>query len=88
MRLRPNNVMTPQHLEGQKTTTTKTQDLTTLSTIYALRRQLLRNFALPLLRQRLNRVSRHVDCAVCSAIQRRKSGEPPSMGSTTNAGLA
>src|SRR5262245_51687098 len=29
----------------------------------------------------------HVDFAVCSPIQRRKSAEPPSMGSTTKAGL-
>lgn len=29
----------------------------------------------------------HVGFAVCSAIQRRKSAEPPSTGSTTKAGL-
>ena len=36
----------------------------------------------------MRRPASHAGFAVCSAIQRRKSAEPPSMGSTTKAGLA
>ena len=57
-----------------------------LSTTYPPSRNLNRIFSIPYCAGN-SVVVFHAGFAVCSMIQRRKSSEPPSMGSTTNAGL-